>query len=71
MPVTEEIRKEEKKIEQCTPYIVRMDLPEDDPEKQVWQDFVNEIRTNSTVSADILELILEQGYNKETQSFDL
>jgi hypothetical protein len=43
-----------------------MDLPEDDPEKQVWQDFVNEIRTNSTVSADILELILEQGYNKET-----
>jgi len=36
-----------------------MDLPEDDAEKQVWQDFVSEIRMNSTVSADILELILE------------
>jgi len=52
------IRTEEKKIEQCTPYIVRMDSAEDE-EKQIWQDFVDELRINSTVTADILSLILE------------
>ena len=58
------VRTEEKKIEQCTPYIVRMDSVEDD-EKQLWQDFVDELRINSTVTADILCLILENAQTAE------
>jgi len=47
------VRTEEKKIEQCTPYIFRMDSC-DNNDKDVWQDLVDELRSNSVVSADIL-----------------
>jgi hypothetical protein len=58
------VRTEEKKIEQCTPYIVRMDS-EGDAEKQLWQDLVDELRINSTVTADIFCLILENAYSQD------
>lgn len=64
------IRTEEKKIEQCTPYIVRMDQS-DNKDTEVWQSLVDELRVNSVVTSDILQLILDTGYNQAEQGFDL
>ena len=60
----------EKKIEQCTPYIVRMDQIENE-DSQVWQSLVDELRVNSVVTSEILQLILETGYNKVEKGLDL